>query len=170
MQKLTATPPETQSTDLLAQNISQLKEILSRIKTLIAQRVSCRKIAQQLNDEGIAAPQGPLWTVSVIYNLNLRKGWHVCRPVNERAHSDEEVRLKMRELRDRGTTYKGIANILNELGYLPYKGRKFTESSVCKLMGATQETKILTPKQYCESLILRIGSRPSYPHLAKLLS
>ena len=146
------------------------QQILSRIKTLIAQRVSCRKIAQQLNDEGIAAPQGPLWTVSVIYNLNLRKGWHVCRPVNERAHSDEEVRLKMRELRDRGTTYKGIANILNELGYLPYKGRKFTESSVCKLMGATQETKILTPKQYCESLILRIGSRPSYPHLAKLLS
>lgn len=76
----------------------------------------------------------------------------------------------MRELRDRGTTYKGIANILNELGYLPYKGRKFTESSVCKLMGATQETKILTPKQYCESLNPRTGSRPSYPHLAKLLS
>ena len=39
-----------------------------------------------------------------------------------------KVRLKMHELRDRGTTYQGIANILNELGYVPYKGRKFTES------------------------------------------
>jgi len=50
---------------------------------------------------------------SVIYNINLRKGWHVCKPVNERPHSDEDVKLKMHELRDRGTTYQGIANILN---------------------------------------------------------
>jgi DNA invertase Pin-like site-specific DNA recombinase len=52
---------------------------------------------------------------SVIYNINLRKGWHVCKPVNERPHSDEDVKLKMHELRDRGTTYQGIANILNIL-------------------------------------------------------
>ena len=50
---------------------------------------------------------------SVIYNINIRKGWHVCKPVNERPHSDEDVKLKMHELRDRGTTYQGIANILN---------------------------------------------------------
>ena len=148
----------------------QEQRILSRIKTLMDQHVSYRKIAQQLNEDGIAAPQGPLWTVSVIYNMNIRKGWHVCKPVNERPHSDEEVRLKMHELRDRGTTYQGIANILNELGYVPYKGRKFTESSVFRLMARTRETQILTPKKYCESLTLRMGHRPSYPQLAKLLS
>jgi hypothetical protein len=105
----------------------------------------------------------------VIYNLNIRKGWHVCKPINQRPHSDEDVKIKMHELRDRGTTYQGIANILNELGYLPFKGRKFTESNVYQLMANTKETTILTPRKYCESLIQRTGSRPSYPQLAKLL-
>ncbi len=144
--------------------------ILSRIKSMIAARVSYQKIATQLNAELIPPPRGASWTVSVIYNLNIRKGWHVCRPVNERPHSDEDVKLKMHELRDRGTTYQGIANILNELGYLPFKGRKFTESNVYQLMASTKETTILTPRKYCESLIQRTGSRPSYPQLAQLLS
>ncbi len=144
--------------------------VLSRIKSMIEARVSYRKIAAQFNAEQIPPPQGASWTVSVIYNLNIRKGWHVCKPVNQRHHSDEEVKLKMRELRDRGTTYQGIANILNELGYLPFKGRKFTMLNVYKLMANVKESKLLTPKQYCESLILRTGTRPSYPQLAKLLS
>jgi DNA invertase Pin-like site-specific DNA recombinase len=144
--------------------------ILSRIKSLIDTRVSYQKIADQLNAERVPPPQGKSWTVSVIYNMNIRKGWHVCKPVNERSHSDEEVRLKMHELRDRGATYQGIANILNELGYVPYKGRKFTESSVFRLMARTRETQILTPRKYCESLTVRMGHRPSYPQLAKLLS
>ncbi|HMU40179.1 MAG TPA: recombinase family protein [Pseudomonadota bacterium] len=146
------------------------QRILSRIKSMIEARVSYQKIATQLNAEQVPPPQGASWTVSVIYNLNIRKGWHVCNTVNERPHSDEEVRLKMHELRDRGTTYQGIANILNELGYVPYKGRKFTESSVFRLMARTRETQILTPRKYCESLTLRMGHRPSYPQLAKLLS
>ena len=144
--------------------------VLSRIKSMVEARVSYQKIANQLNAERVPPPQGKSWTVSVIYNLNIRKGWHVCKPVNERPHSDEEVRLKMHELRDRGTTYQGIANILNELGYVPYKGRTFTESSVFRLMARTRETQILTPRKYCESLTVRMGHRPSYPQLAKLLS
>ena len=118
------------------------QKTLSRIKSLIDARVSYQQIANQLNAERVPPPQGKSWTVSVIYNLNIRKGWHVCKPVNERPHSDEEVRLKMHELRDRGTTYQGIANILNELGYVPYKGRKFTESSVFRLMARTRETQM----------------------------
>ena len=137
---------------------------------MIEARVSYRKIADQLTAEKVPPPQGASWTVSVIYNLNIRKGWHVCKPVNQRSHSDGEVKLKMHELRDRGTTYQGIANILNELGYLPYKGRRFSAVSVCKLLANTKETKLLTPKKYCESLTLRMGHRPSYPQLAKLLS
>ncbi len=143
--------------------------VLARIKSMIESRISYQKIATQFNAEQIPPPQGASWTVSVIYNLNIRKGWHVCKPVNQRPHSDEDVKLKMHELRDRGTTYQGIANILNELGYLPFKGRKFTESNVYQLMASTKETTILTPRKYCESLIQRTGTRPSYPQLAKLL-
>ena len=143
--------------------------ILARIKSMIEARISYQKIATQFNAEQIPPPQGASWTVSVIYNLNIRKGWHVCKPINQRPHSDEDVKIKMHELRDRGTTYQGIANILNELGYLPFKGRKFTESNVYQLMANTKETTILTPRKYCESLIQRTGSRPSYPQLAKLL-
>ena len=143
--------------------------ILARIKSMIEARISYQKIATQCNAERIPSPQGASWTVSVIYNLSIRKGWHVCKPVNQRPHSDEDVKIKMHELRDRGTTYQGIANILNELGYLPFKGRKFTESNVYQLMANTKETTILTPRKYCESLIQRTGSRPSYPQLAKLL-
>jgi len=143
--------------------------ILARIKSMIEARISYQKIATQFNAEQIPPPQGASWTVSVIYNLNIRKGWHVCKPINQRPHSDEDVKLKMHELRDRGTTYQGIANILNELGYLPFKGRKFTESNVYQLMASTKETTILTPRKYCESLIQRTGTRPSYPQLAKLL-
>ena len=143
--------------------------VLARIKSMIEARISYQKIATQFNAEQIPPPQGASWTVSVIYKLNIRKGWHVCKPINQRPHSDEDVKLKMHELRDRGTTYQGIANILNELGYLPFKGRKFTESNVYQLMANTKETTILTPRKYCESLIQRTGSRPSYPQLAKLL-
>ena len=143
--------------------------ILARIKSMIEARISYQKIATQFNAEQIPPPQGASWTVSVIYNLNIRKGWHVCKPINQRPHSDEDVKIKMHELRDRGTTYQGIANILNELGYLPFKGRKFTESNVYQLMANTKETTILTPRKYCESLIQRTGTRPSYPQLAKLL-
>ena len=143
--------------------------ILARIKSMIEARISYQKIATQFNAEQFPPPQGASWTVSVIYNLNIRKGWHVCKPINQRPHSDEDVKLKMHELRDRGTTYQGIANILNELGYLPFKGRKFTESNVYQLMASTKETTILTPRKYCESLIQRTGTRPSYPQLAKLL-
>ena len=37
-------------------------------------------------------------------------------------------------------------------------------------MARTRETQILTPRKYCESLTVRMGHRPSYPQLAKLLS
>ena len=73
----------------------------------------------------------------------------------------------MRELRDRGTTYRSIANILNEEGYLPYKGKQFSESSVCRLLGNVKENRLLTPRAFCESIIRRAeGTRPSYPVLA----
>lgn len=147
------------------------QEILNKIKELIEAGAGLTEIASLLNSEPAEPPQGQKWTISLIYNLKIRKGWHACKPVNQRNHTDEEVKLRMRELRDQGTTYQSIANILNEEGYLPYKGKKFTESSVCRLLGNVKESKLLTPRAFCESIIRRSqGGRPSYPVLARMLS
>ncbi len=144
---------------------------LAKIKELVEAGCGLIEIAEILNAATLDPPQGAHWTKSLVYNLKLRKGWHRCKPVNQRNHSDEEVKRRMRELRDRGTTYRSIANILNEEGYLPYKGKKFSESSVCRLLGNVKENRLLTPRAFCESIIRRAeGTRPSYPVLAKLLS
>lgn len=147
------------------------QEVLGTIKELVEAGAGLTEIASLLNSDLAEPPQGQKWTISLIYNLKIRKGWHACKPVNQRNHTDEEVKLRMRELRDRGTTYQSIANILNEEGYLPYKGKKFTESSVCRLLGNVKESKILTPRAFCESIIRRSQEgRPSYPVLARMLS
>lgn len=146
------------------------QEILSGIKGLVEQNLGLIEIANQLNGDKIAPPQGQRWTKNMIYHLKVRKGWYVGKKVNERTHSDDDARKRMKELRDKGTTYQGVANILNEEGYLPYKGKKFSESSVCRLLGNVRESKLLTPKSFCESLIIRAdGIRPSYPALAGML-
>lgn len=155
---------------ILVEDLEEQKT-LERIKGLVESGHGLIEIAEMLNADKITPPQGERWTKSLVYNLKTRKGWHSCKPVNQRNHSDEEVKQRMRELRDRGTTYKGIANILNEEGYLPYKGKKFSESSVCRLLGNVKESKLLTPRAFCESIIRRAqGERPSYPALARMLS
>lgn len=147
------------------------QRILAKIKHFVESGCGLQDIASMLNAEKVAPPQGERWTKCLIYNLKIRKGWHVAKPVNKRTHSDEDVKRRIRELRDRGTTYKSIANILNEEGYLPYKGKRFSESSVCRLLGSMQENKLLTPRAFCESIVRRAqGERPSYPVLARMLS
>jgi DNA invertase Pin-like site-specific DNA recombinase len=162
--------PENPRYRMLMEDVEE-QRILSKIKALVEGEQSPTLIADILNAEQIAPPQGERWTKSLVYNLKLRKGWHASKPVNQRNHTDKEVKLRMRELRDRGTTYQGIANILNEEGYLPYKGKKFTVSGVCQLLGAVKECKLLTPRAFCESIIHRAqGERPSYPALARMLT
>ncbi len=147
------------------------QKVLARIKTMMESGLGISKIASLLNQDRVTPPQGNKWSKSLLYNLKLRKGWHVCRPVNERGHSDEEVKIRVRELRDRGTSFSAIARILNECGYVPYKGKQFTETGVRKLLDHTPENKLLTPRAFCESIIRRAeGTRPSYPVLARLLT
>ena len=76
----------------------------------------------------------------------------------------------MRELRDRGTTYRSIANILNEEGYLPYKGKKFSESSVPSARQREREPAADAAGVLRVDYPSSRGTRPSYPVLAKLLS
>lgn len=160
--------PDNPRYRVLAEDPEQQK-VLAEIKNLSKSR-ELTELASLLNAQGLAPPQGKKWTRSLVYNLKRRKGWITSRPVNKRSHTDEEVKLRMQELRDRGTTYQGIANILNEQGYLPYKGQKFTVSGVCQLLNNSKETKFLAPRAFCESVIRRSqGERPSYPALARML-
>ena len=87
----------------------------------------------------------------------------------------------MVELRNHGHTYSQIATILNEQKWVPVKGRKFTASSVGKLIRSTEPTKYLTPKQYLEAMLRNMEQehkcvhsdepfqRPGFPRLAVLL-
>lgn len=147
------------------------QKALAKVKGLIESGLGLIESADILNSEKVPPPQGKKWTKSLIYNLKLRRGWHTCKPVNQRAHTDDEVKVRIRELRDRGLPFQSIANILNEQGYLPYKGKRFSESNVRRLLGNVKENVLLTPRAFCESIIRRAeGTRPSLPVLARLLT
>ena len=155
--------------------------ILRRIKSWVEQGVSIPEMANRLNAEGVAPPRAKKWRSSFLYLLVQREGWHTPKPHNERAHSDEEVKTRMVELRNHGHTYTQIATILNEQGWLPVKGKRFTESSVGKLLRVTEPTKYLTPKQYLDAMLRNMEQehnrlhsdepfkRPGFPRLAVLL-
>lgn len=139
------------------------------------------RIPPIVNEEGVPPPRSKKWNTSYLDLLAIRHNWHASKPHNERAHSDEAVKACMMELRNHGHTYAQIASILNEQKWLPVKGRKFTESSVGKLVRATEPTKYLTPKQYLEAMLRSMEQehnglhpddpfkRPGFPRLAVLL-
>lgn len=143
---------------------------LARIKQMIDDGIGPTKIAAALNAESIAPPQGKKWTMSMVYGLKLRCGWQLVTPLNARTHSDEEVKARMTELRATGRTLKSVANILNEEGYKPLKGKKFTEVSVCKLLGGTKTRQVLSPRAFAEQyLASHSEEKPSLSTLASVL-
>jgi len=156
--------------------------VIAQLKAWAAQDVGITEMARRLNTAGTAPPQGKRWTKSLIYNLRLRLSHIQPRPFNERPHTDEELKERMVDLRKRGHTQAQIASILNELGFLPMKGRRFTESSVRKLLVRCTETKLLTPRRFLEAMLERMRQeheaeghdepfmRPGYPRLAKVLT
>jgi len=111
----------------------------------------------------------------------IRHKWHASKPHNERPYSDEEVKARMVDLRSHGHTYAQIAAILNEQKWVPLKGRKFTESSLGKLLRSTEQTKYLSPKLYLEAMLRTMEQehnkfhpdepfrRPGFPRLAVVL-
>ncbi len=157
------------------------QKVLGQIKGLLDAGVKVPDIAVRLDSEGIKPPQTNRWLTSFLYLLIVRNGWHNPQPHNERSHTDEDLLSRIVELRGRGHTYPQIANILNEEKWVPLKGRKFTESSVGKLLRACDETKHQTPKRYLESLIEKLAreharvspsvpfQRPGLPKLAQFL-
>jgi DNA invertase Pin-like site-specific DNA recombinase len=178
--KKTIPAPDNPRMRILVDDEEELA-VIAQLKTWAAERVGITEMANRLNAAGIAPPQSPRWTKSVIYNLRLRLSHIQPRPINDRPHTDEQLKQRMVELRKRGHTQPQIAAILNELGFLPLKGRRFTESSVRKLLVRCVETQLLTPRRFLEAMLERMRQeheaagrnepfvRPGYPRLAKVL-
>jgi DNA invertase Pin-like site-specific DNA recombinase len=156
--------------------------VLAQLKAWAKEGVGISEMARRLNAVETKPPQGERWTKSLIYNLKLRLSWISPRPHNERPHTDEELKARILELRGRGHTQPQIASILNEQGFIPLKGRLFTECSVRKLLRRCEETKLLSPRRFVEAMLERMKQeherahpgepfhRPGYPKLAKLLT
>jgi len=157
------------------------QKVLGHIKEWVDAGLKVPDIAARLDSERIKPPQADRWRTSFLYLLIERHGWHNPQPHNERTHTDGELLARIVELRGRAHTYPQIANILNEEKWVPLKGRKFTDSSVGKLLRGCDETKHQTPKRYLESLLNKMNrehtntapgepfQRPGLPKLAKLL-
>lgn len=156
--------------------------VLARLKQWAQEGIGISEMAANLNADGVRPPQGEKWTKSVIYNLKLRLSWQMPRPHNQRWHTDADLKERMIELRGHGHTYEQVAAILNEQGYIPLKGTKFTMHGIVALMRNCDETKQLAPKRYIEVLLEKMErahhktepeapfSRPGFPKLAKLLT
>ena len=156
--------------------------VIAQLKAWAAEGVGISEMANRLNAAGTPPPQSARWTKSLIYNLRLRLSHIQPRPVNDRPYSDDEVKARIVELRKRGHTQAQIAAILNELGFIPLKGRQFTERNVRGLLARCQETKLLTPRRFLEAMLERMRqeheaaghnkpfARPGYPTLAKVLT
>ena len=81
----------------------------------------------------------------------------------------------MIELRTRGHTQGQIAGILNQQGWIPLKGREFTERNVRALLRSCDEVRLLSPRQYLLNLMERLGQEharatPDTPFRAPPLS
>ena len=72
--------------------------------------------------------------------------------------------------RPRGHTHAQVASILNELGFLPMKGRRFTQRSVRKLFGRCRQTKVLSPRRFLEAMLERMRREHEAVSLMRPLS
>ncbi len=138
-------------------------------------------MSKRLNAKGTKPPQGERWTNSLIYNLRLRLRHFTPRAHNERPYSDAEVKERILELRAHGHTLWQTAAVLNEQGWIPLKGRRFTDRSIHGLLKTTDATKLLSPRGYLDMMLKKMEraheednpgqpfERPGLPDLAKLL-
>ena len=127
------------------------------------------RVAEILNEEQVPPPRGPKWTRGSVYHFKCRLGWHALKPNNQRSHCDEEVKARMHELKAKGHTYQAVANILNEEGYKPLCGAKFTKNGVLLLLRGVKTQKILTPRVFAEQYMAQCDEKPSLATIASVL-
>ena len=166
----TVPAPDNPKRSILVEREDQ-QTVLKRLKTMSEQEGKGQaEIANILNAEGVSPPRGPKWTRSLVYNLELRAGIRVQKPLRERHHTDEELKARILVLRGKRHTFSQIANILNEEGYLPLKGDVFRPKSVRKLVGISAPRRLLTPREYCQHLIETSDEHLSLAKLAEGLN
>lgn len=129
---------------------------ISQIKEWANEGVGISEMAARLNSKGVPPPQGKEWTKSLLYNLRLRLSFISPKPHNARPYSDSEVRERILELRAKGHTLRQTASILNEQGWIPRKGKQFTERGIHGLLRTIQATKVLSPRGYLEMMLTKM--------------
>jgi len=155
--------------------------VIAQIKEWAREGVGISEMADRLNARGAKPPQGETWTKSLIYNLRLRLRHISPRAHNERPYTDAEIRERILELRAKGHTARQIASILNEQGWIPLKGRQFTERNVQGLLRSSDAARLLSPRRYLEMMLTRMErahekerpgepfEKPPLPTLGKML-
>ncbi len=178
--KRTIPAPDNPRMKILVEDEAELA-VLAQIQTWAAERIGITEMANRLNAKGTKPPQGETWTKSMLYNLRLRLRHISPKPHNERSYSDEAVKERILELRVHGHTLKQIASVLNEQGWLPLKGRRFTERSIHGLLKTSDAAKLLSPRRYLQMMLTKMErahekecpgepfEKPPLPRLAKLL-
>ena len=178
--KRTIPAPDNPRMKILVEDEAEQRTI-AQIKEWAQVGIGITEMAARLNAKGVTPPQGKEWTKSLIYNLRLRLSHISPRAHNERPYDDTEVRERILELRAKGHTLKQTASILNEQGWIPLKGRGFTERSIHGLLRSSDATKILSPRRYLQMMLTKMErahavenpgepfEQPSLAELAKLL-
>ena len=178
--KRTIPAPDNPRMKILVEDEAEQRTI-AQIKEWAQVGIGITEMAARLNAKGVTPPQGKEWTKSLIYNLRLRLSHISPRAHNQRPYDDTEVRERILELRAKGHTLKQTASILHEQGWIPLKGRCFTERSIHGLLRSSDATKLLSPRRYLQMMLTRMErgharenpgepfETPSLAELAKLL-
>lgn len=155
--------------------------VLINIKQWVDAGERITDIVARLNTAGVKPPVGKRWNSTFLYKLAAGRGWRAQTPHNQRTYGDEEIVARIVEMRNHGHTYHQIASILNEQGWIPRKGRRFTKTGVDKLLRGAELTRYVSPKQYLEAMLRRMEAehtkqhpeepfkRPGFPRLAVML-
>jgi len=179
--KRTVPAPDHPRMKILVEDETEQRTI-AQIKQWASEGVGISEMTARLNAKGVPPPQGKEWTKSLLYNLRLRLSFISPKPHNARPYSDSEVRERILELRAKGHTLRQIASILNEQGWIPLKGRCFTERNIHGLLRTSDATKVLTPKRYLQMMLTKMERAhdqecpgepfdpPSLAELARLLT
>ena len=130
--------------------------VIEQMKEWSREGVGISEMAERLNAKGVKPPQSERWTNSLIYNLRLRLRHISPKAHNERPYSDAEVKERILELRAHGHTLWQTAAVLNEQGWLPLKGKKFTDRSVRGLLRTSDAAKLLSPRRYLEMMLTKM--------------
>jgi DNA invertase Pin-like site-specific DNA recombinase len=179
--KRTIPAPDHPRMKILVEDETEQRTI-AQIKQWASEGVGISEMAARLNAKGVPPPQGKEWTKSLLYNLRLRLSFISPKPHNARPYSDSEVRERILELRAKGHTLRQTASILNEQGWIPLKGRCFTQRNIRGLLRTSDATKVLTPKRYLQMMLTKMErahdqespdepfAPPSLAELARILT